>query len=172
MIVHTPCVHCTISTLALDHTQETRRTPCVLILVLYSCFLAPSLYTHTLTPSHSHILTHTHTLTSSHLHTHILTHTAHTLTSSHLHTLISSHTRAHTLTSSHLHTLISSHTHPHTVVYQEAKCVELSQELAKGKEEVSSLNIKVKWAQNKLKTETEAHKVRTASWKNCHCSEL
>ena len=159
MIVHTPCVHCTISTLALDHTQETRRTPCVLISVLYSCFLTPSLYTHTLTPSHSHILTHTHITPS---HSHILTHT------SHLHTLISSHT----LTPSHLHTLISSHTHPHTVVYQEAKCVELSQELAKGKEEVSSLNIKVKWAQNKLKTETEAHKVQTASRKNCHCSEL
>ena len=172
MIVHTLCVHCTISTLALDHTQETRRTPCVLISVLYSCFLTPSLYTHTLTPSHSHILTHTHTLTSSHLHTHILTHTCthpHIITPSHSHIL--THT-AHTLTSSHLHTLISSHTHPHTVVYQEAKCVELSQELVKGKEEVSSLNIKVKWAQNKLKTETEAHKVRTASWKNCHCSEL
>ena len=102
--------------------------------------------------------------------------TLHTHTHSHLHTLISSHTctHPHILTPSHLHTPISSHTHthPHTVVYQEAKCVELSQELAKGKEEVSSLNIKVKWAQNKLKTETEAHKVRTASWKNCHCSEL
>ena len=60
------------------------------------------------------------------------------------------HTLPHTLTPSH----------PHTVVYsQEAKCVELGQELAKGKEELSSLNIKVKWAQNKLKTETEAHKV-------------
>ena len=57
-----------------------------------------------------------------------------------------------------LHTHTPSH--PHTVVYsQEAKCVELGQELAKGKEELSSLNIKVKWAQNKLKTETEAHKV-------------
>ena len=64
----------------------------------------------------------------------------------------------HTHTSSHPHTLTPSH--PHTVVYpQEAKCVELGQELAKGKEEVSSLNIKVKWAQNKLKTETETHKV-------------
>lgn len=29
------------------------------------------------------------------------------------------------------------------------------------KEEVSSLQIKVKWAQNKLKTETEAHKVHS-----------
>ena len=70
---------------------------------------------------------------------------------------ITPHTTAF-LTPSHPHSLTPSH--PHTVVYpQEAKCVELGQELVKGKEEVSSLNIKVKWAQNKLKTETETHKV-------------
>ena len=98
--------------------------------------------THSLTPSHPHTFTPSHPHTTPSL--------PHTLTSSHLHFL--------TLTPSHPHSLTSSH--PHTVVYsQEAKCVELGQELAKGKEEVSSLNIKVKWAQNKLKTETEAHKV-------------
>ena len=42
---------------------------------------------------------------------------------------------------------------------QEAHCTQLTQDLAKEKDEVSSLNIKVKWAQNKLKAETEAHKV-------------
>lgn len=42
---------------------------------------------------------------------------------------------------------------------QDARCNQLSQELAKHKEEASSLNIKVKWAQNKFKMETEAHKV-------------
>ena len=46
---------------------------------------------------------------------------------------------------------------------QEARCAELGQELAGLKEEVSSLNIKVKWAQNKLKSETESHKVLCTS---------
>lgn len=45
-------------------------------------------------------------------------------------------------------------------VLQEAQCKEQTQEISKLKEEVSSLGIKVKWAQNKLKTETEAHKVK------------
>ena len=36
---------------------------------------------------------------------------------------------------------------------------EQGKELAKLKEEVSSANIKVRWAQNKLKAETDAHKV-------------
>jgi len=35
----------------------------------------------------------------------------------------------------------------------------LSRELEKVKEEINSHVIKVKWAQNKLKTETDAHKV-------------
>ena len=145
------------------HSRNKANTLCAnfSLVQLLSHSLTLHTHTHTFTLSYPHTHTH-HTFTLSYPHTH----------TSHLHTLISSHTRAHTLTPSHLHTLISSHTHPHTVVYQEAKCVELSQELAKGKEEVSSLNIKVKWAQNKLKTETEAHKVQTASWKNCHCSEL
>jgi len=33
-----------------------------------------------------------------------------------------------------------------------------AEEISKTKSEVSSLNIKLKWAQNKLKSETEAHK--------------
>ncbi len=45
------------------------------------------------------------------------------------------------------------------VFIQEAHCGQLTQDLAKEKEEVSSLNIKVKWAQNKLKAESEARKV-------------
>jgi uncharacterized protein YlxW (UPF0749 family) len=44
---------------------------------------------------------------------------------------------------------------------QEARSNQLTQELTKEKSEVSSLNTRVKWAQNKLKTETEAHKVKT-----------
>jgi len=52
---------------------------------------------------------------------------------------------------------------------QEARCAELGQELAGLKEEVSSLNITVKWAQNKLKSETEAHKVLcTSSYEYTH----
>ena len=43
---------------------------------------------------------------------------------------------------------------------QENQCGKQAQELTKVKEEVGSLQIKMKWAQNKLKTETEAHKVR------------
>ena len=35
---------------------------------------------------------------------------------------------------------------------------EKAEEVSKTKAEVSSLNIKLKWAQNKLKSETEAHK--------------
>lgn len=35
---------------------------------------------------------------------------------------------------------------------------EKAEEVSKTKSEVSSLNIKLKWAQNKLKSETEAHK--------------
>ena len=42
---------------------------------------------------------------------------------------------------------------------QEARAGEQSRELSRLKEEMSSLNIKLKWAQNKLQAETEAHKV-------------
>ena len=42
---------------------------------------------------------------------------------------------------------------------QESRLSEQAKELAKLKEEVSSANIKVRWAQNKLKTETDAHRV-------------
>ena len=35
---------------------------------------------------------------------------------------------------------------------------EKAEEVSKTKSEVSSLNIKLKWAQNKLKSESEAHK--------------
>ena len=45
------------------------------------------------------------------------------------------------------------------VPLQEAVCSEHVHELSKHKEEIGSLNIRLKWAQNKLKTETEAHKV-------------
>ena len=41
---------------------------------------------------------------------------------------------------------------------------EQAKELARLKEEVSSLNIKIRWAQNKLKTETDAHKVTTITY--------
>lgn len=36
----------------------------------------------------------------------------------------------------------------------------LSRELEKVKEEINSHVIKVKWAQNKLKSETDSHKVK------------
>ena len=42
---------------------------------------------------------------------------------------------------------------------QELRCTQLSQDLNKHKEEVNSVGIKLKWTQNKLKTEGEAHKV-------------
>ena len=42
---------------------------------------------------------------------------------------------------------------------QEACCTQLSQDLNKQKEEVNSFNIELKWAQNKLRTESEVHKV-------------
>ena len=35
----------------------------------------------------------------------------------------------------------------------------MSKELGKVKEELSTVNFKFKWAQNKLKTESETHKV-------------
>ena len=41
---------------------------------------------------------------------------------------------------------------------QESIVKEKAEEVSKTKGEVSSLNIKLKWAQNKLKSETEAHK--------------
>ena len=41
---------------------------------------------------------------------------------------------------------------------QESVVKEKAEEVSKTKGEVSSLNIKLKWAQNKLKSETEAHK--------------
>ena len=43
---------------------------------------------------------------------------------------------------------------------QESRCNQLSQDLSKEKEEGKSLSIKLKWAQNKLKAETETHKVQ------------
>ena len=46
------------------------------------------------------------------------------------------------------------------VCVQDKQCSELTREVSKLKDEVSSLSIKVKWAQNKLKTETDGHKVR------------
>ncbi len=45
------------------------------------------------------------------------------------------------------------------MVLQEKSCSELSRENGRLREEVGSLNIKVKWAQNKLKSETDTHKV-------------
>ena len=162
-------------------------------LIPHTLTLTPS-HPH-LTPSHPHSLIPTpspslpHSLTSSPSLPHSLTSSPslphslipspslpHSLTPSPSlpHSLTSSPSFPHTLTltPSFPHTLTLTPSHPHIVGDpQEAKCVELGQELAKGKEELSSLNIKVKWAQNKLKTETEAHKVRTTSWKpgrNCH----
>jgi predicted nucleic acid-binding Zn-ribbon protein len=44
---------------------------------------------------------------------------------------------------------------------QESKLSEQSKEVARLKEEVSSVNMRVRWAQNKLKAETDAHKVGT-----------
>jgi hypothetical protein len=41
---------------------------------------------------------------------------------------------------------------------QESKLSEQSKEVARLKEEVSSVNMRVRWAQNKLKAETDAHK--------------
>lgn len=41
---------------------------------------------------------------------------------------------------------------------QESVVKEKAEEVSKTKNEVSSLNIKLKWAQNKLKSESEAHK--------------
>lgn len=42
---------------------------------------------------------------------------------------------------------------------QQSLVAEHTKELVKLKEEVNSFTIKLKWAQNKLKAETEAHKV-------------
>jgi len=42
---------------------------------------------------------------------------------------------------------------------QETRCSQLSQDLNKQKEEVNSVGIKLKWTQNKLRTESEAYKV-------------
>ena len=42
---------------------------------------------------------------------------------------------------------------------QESRLSEQAKEVTKLKEDVGSANIKVRWAQNKLKTETDAHKV-------------
>ncbi len=44
-------------------------------------------------------------------------------------------------------------------IAQDKSCSELTREVGKLREEVSSLSIKFKWAQNKLKTETDGHKV-------------
>lgn len=49
--------------------------------------------------------------------------------------------------------------HVHVLLLQESTISEQSSELSKLKGEVSSLNIKLKWAQNKLKSESEGHKV-------------
>ena len=46
-------------------------------------------------------------------------------------------------------------------VDQESKLSEQSKEVARLNEEVSSVNMKVRWGQNKLKAETDAHKVGT-----------
>lgn len=40
----------------------------------------------------------------------------------------------------------------------------LSREVEKLKDEINSHVIKVKWAQNKLKSETDAHKVTFKTW--------
>ena len=108
--------------------------------------------------------THTHSLSP---HTHAYTHTyTHACMDTHTHTLsLSPHTHAYTHTYTHAcmdtHTLSLSHVHTHTHTHhtQEAKCSDHNQEVGKLKEEIGSLNIKVKWAQNKLKSETEAHRV-------------
>ena len=67
--------------------------------------------------------------------------------------------------------MIATHTFTHTHV-QEGRCAQLTQDLNKEKEETNSLNIKVKWAQNKLKTETEAHKVTGRAVHAVHVVEI
>ena len=74
------------------------------------------------------------------------------------------HTHAHTRTHTHIHTHTCTYTYAHAhACPQETRCSQLTLELTKEKAEVNSLNIKVKWAQNKLKTDTEAHKVNNCS---------
>lgn len=46
------------------------------------------------------------------------------------------------------------------IFLQDNEISRLSRELEKFKDEINSHVIKVKWAQNKLKSETDAHKVR------------
>lgn len=43
--------------------------------------------------------------------------------------------------------------------FQDAEATRLNKEIEKLKEEINSHVIKVKWAQNKLKTEMDSHKV-------------
>lgn len=47
---------------------------------------------------------------------------------------------------------------------QDGEATRLNREIEKLKEEINSHVIKVKWAQNKLKTEMDSHKVSEVVW--------
>ena len=102
--------------------------------------------------------TYVHTCTSTHTHTYSHTH-LHTHTHSHRHTHTHNHTHLHTLTHTHAHTQLTSAVLSDltTLPCQETALKERGSDLSKVEAELSSLNIKLKWAQNKLKVETEEH---------------
>ena len=89
---------------------------------------------------HTYVHTYIRTCTSTHTHTH-----------THLHT--------HTLTQTHAHAQLTSPVLSDLTALpcQEAALKERGSDLSKVEAELSSLNIKLKWAQNKLKVETEEH---------------